>query len=155
MNDRFRRLLITFGPVLGALLLLYIVNMAVDTYSVGVEDLRTERRATATAEAQQAISDTAELTDSVAETTTNPIDITEAITAVLPPTVTEEINLDAALDEGETVTDTATLTETATITDTETITETEPVSATETTTDTEGEEITAGEEVTATEAVTE
>ena len=165
MDDRFRRLLLTLGPIIGALLLVYLVNMAVDTYSTGVEELRTERRAaaTATAEAASAVTDTAtsETTGEIAGETTavtdtaespNPTDInaTEAITSILPPSVTEEINLDAAISdtlhvEGGDATGEEAGEGSGEATDTE-ATDTESADT---------ETVTAGEEVTATETVTE
>ena len=148
MNDRLRRLLIIFGPIIGALLLFYFVNAAIGTYSVGVEELKHERRAEATAEAAHAITETTEITDTVATTDVNPIEVTsidatEAITSIMPPSVTEAINLDAALTE------TVSMSETATMTDTETATD-------ETATDeAASEEVTTTEEISATETVTE
>lgn len=87
MNDRLRRLLIIFGPIIGAILLFYVVNAAIGTYTVGVEDLRHERHAEATAEAAQAAGEGATDETATDAAATDEVTATEEISAT--ETVTE------------------------------------------------------------------
>jgi hypothetical protein len=165
MNDRTRRLLIILGPIIGAVVLLYFVNMAVDEYTLGVDELRTERRATATAEAGLAITDTTSvtgttsITDSASLTGTTAVTGTEAVTGeaaitetaptteTAPITETSETTTTESVTEGAGITGTTEITESAEMTTIEEVTESEAITA--------SEEITAAEEITETEAVTE
>ena len=128
MNDRLRRLLVILGPILGVLLLIYLVNAMVDTYSSGVEELRIERRAaaTATAQAGTAITETTTVTGTTAS---DPLAITatESITSILAPTETGAINLPEVLPESAVLTGTETTTGAEGITATEAITGSETV----------------------------
>jgi hypothetical protein len=136
MNNRLQRILITLGPIIGVLLLIYLVNAAVGTYSSGVEELKVERRAeaTATAQAGSAVTETTTIsgtpaisgTTAVSATTpvtgAAPIADTEDITAILPPSVTQSISLTVALTGTEAITDGASITSTQEVTSAETVT---------------------------------
>lgn len=54
MDENLRRWLIALGPLVGVVLLLYVVNQGVEFYRQGEATMRTERRAAATATARAA-----------------------------------------------------------------------------------------------------